>query len=74
MSTRKQAVCIGLAIAGAMMALPEVSVAQNMDPLDQRQGAYAPWSPDQMAQRRKDYGLIGPGTNKPVPPPAFPDT
>src|SRR5262245_40847829 len=25
-----------------------------------------------MAQRRKEFGLIGPGTTKPVPAPAFP--
>jgi hypothetical protein len=72
MSTRKQAFCVGLAVAGSIMALSGTSIAQNSPPLDQRQGAYAPWSPDQMAQRRKDYGLLGPGTNKPVPPPAFP--
>src|SRR5829696_9710431 len=72
MSKPKQVFCIGLAVTGSIMVLPQVSIAQNSPSLDQRKAAYAPWSPDQMAQRRKDYGLIGPGTNKPVPPPAFP--
>ena len=40
--------------------------------LDQRKALYAPWSPDQMAQRRKEQGLKGPGTTKTVPAPAFP--
>jgi hypothetical protein len=74
MSARKQALRFGMAMAvvGSGLTLPEVSIAQNSPALDQRKAAYAPWSPDQMAQRRKDYGLIGPGTTKPVPPPAFP--
>jgi hypothetical protein len=48
---------------------PAVSSGQTFD---QRKAAYAPWSPAQMAERRKEYGLIGPGTTKPVPAPAFP--
>jgi hypothetical protein len=47
-------------------------LADKSQPLAERKAMYAPWSPDQMAQRRKDLGLIGPGTTKPVPPPAFP--
>src|SRR5215475_6433798 len=65
----------GAAIAAtiaAILTLPGAALAQSNQTLDQRRALYAPWSPDQMAQRRKDYGLIGPGTTKPVPPPAFP--
>ncbi len=56
----------------ARVLLPSRAFADKSQPLDQRKAVYAPWSPDQMAQRRKDYGLIGPGTDKPFPPPAFP--
>ena len=74
MSTRKQTLRFGMAvvIAGSVLALPGGASAQNSQPVDQRKATYAPWSPDQMAQRRKEFGLIGPGTTKPVPPPAFP--
>src|SRR5262249_34963337 len=61
-----------MAAVAAILALPDTILAQNILTLDQRKALYAPWSPDQMAQRRKEFGLIGPGTNKPVPPPAFP--
>src|SRR4051794_1609625 len=59
-------------LAGVLAALPTTTHADKSQPLDQRRAIYAPWTPDQMAQRRKDYGLIGPGPSKPVPPPAFP--
>src|SRR5262244_3127459 len=59
-------------LAGMLAPLPPVAHADKSQPLDQRGAIYAPWSPDQMAQRRKEYGLIGPGPTKPVPPPAFP--
>src|SRR5262249_33793960 len=59
-------------LAGVLAPLPPVAHADKSQPLDQRRAIYAPWSPDQMAQRRKEYGLIGPGPTKPVPPPAFP--
>jgi hypothetical protein len=65
--------CSGTAVAAAlsaMLALPGVATGQQS--LEQRKALYAPWSPDQMAQRRKEFGLIGPGTTRPVPPPAFP--
>src|SRR5262244_4232801 len=61
-----------MAAVAAILALPDTILAQNILTLDQRKALYAPWSPDQMAQRRKEFGLIGPGTTKPVPPPAFP--
>jgi len=59
-------------LTGAFTALPLVAHADKGQPLDQRRAIYAPWTPDQMAQRRREYGLIGPGATKPVPPPAFP--
>ena len=52
--------------------LPQPASAQSKQTLDERKALYAPWSPDQMAQRRKEQKLVGPGTNKPVPAPAFP--
>jgi hypothetical protein len=58
------------ATLSAMLALSNAATAQQS--LEQRKALYAPWSPDQMAQRRKEFGLIGPGTTRPVPPPAFP--
>src|SRR6185295_12176170 len=58
------------AALSAMLALSSAATAQLS--LEQRKALYAPWSPDQMAQRRKEFGLIGPGTARPVPPPAFP--
>lgn len=63
------AVVAGLAVAigGAAPARADAS-----DPLDKRKALYAPWSPDQMAARRKEMGLIGPGPTKPFPQPAFP--
>src|SRR5262249_34477790 len=62
----------GLSAAGLTIALAEAAAAQTQTSLEQRRANYAPWSPDQMPQRRKEQGLIGPGTTKPVPPPAFP--
>src|SRR5262245_55836201 len=62
----------GLSAAGLTIALAETAGAQTQNSLEQRRANYAPWSPDQMPQRRKEQGLIGPGTTKPVPPPAFP--
>ena len=40
------------------------AIADKGQPLEQRKAIYAPWSPDQMAQRRKEQGLIGPGTTQ----------
>src|SRR5215211_5389896 len=61
-----------LTITVGVVALPQNTLADKGQPLAERKALYAPWSPDQMAQRRKELGLIGPGTAKPVPPPAFP--
>src|SRR3954465_11372595 len=60
-----------IAAITTILALPAPALADKSQPLDQRKSAYAPWSPEQMAQRRKDYGLVGPGTNAPVPAPSF---
>src|SRR5262245_33047095 len=59
-------------LAATIVVSPQVALADKSQPIDQRKAIYAPWSPDQMAQRRRELGLIGPGTTKPVPPPAFP--
>src|SRR5207237_988845 len=59
-------------VAGLAATLSEDASAQPGPSLEQRRTIYAPWSPDQMAQRRREQGLIGPGTTTPVPPPAFP--
>ncbi len=59
-------------VAGLAVTLSEDASAQPGPSLEQRRAIYAPWSPDQMAQRRREQGLIGPGTTTPVPPPAFP--
>jgi hypothetical protein len=48
------------------------ATAQKGQPIEQRKATYAPWSPDQMPQRRREQGLIGPGTTAPVTAPAFP--
>src|SRR5687767_11706693 len=64
----------GLITAGLNAAVPtQVAFAQAPpQTLEQRKAVYAPWSPDQMAERRKQQGLVGPGTSKPVSQPAFP--
>ncbi len=80
MSNTKRIRVPGAAIAAGFAAIltvpsamvPSAALAQSSQPIDQRKALYAPWSPDQMAQRRKEYGLIGPGTTRQVPPPAFP--
>jgi hypothetical protein len=75
MSKRAVALCTITLLAGvatAITALPQASFADKSQPLTERKALYAPWSPDQMAQRRKDLGLIGPGTTKAIPSPAFP--
>src|SRR5262245_58661301 len=69
--TRACAVLL-LGLAGLTFALVDNAAAQSQPSLEQRKANYAPWSPDQMPQRRREQGLIGPGTTRPVPPPAFP--
>ncbi|MBX9740795.1 MAG: hypothetical protein K2X62_12005, partial [Beijerinckiaceae bacterium] len=46
-------------------APPPASSQSVAAPIDARKAIYAPWSPDQMVQRRKEQGLKGPGVNKP---------
>jgi hypothetical protein len=75
MSTNRPVRAAGALIAaaiGVLIAPPDPGFADKSQPIDQRKALYAPWSPDQMAQRRKEQGLIGPGTSKPFPAPAFP--
>jgi hypothetical protein len=54
------------------LAVPAPASAQGAPTFEQRKAVYAPWSPDQMPQRRKEQGLRGPGPSTPVPTPAFP--
>ncbi len=61
-----------LVLAASSVLAPERAMAQAGASLDARKVVYAPWSPDQMAQRRKEQGLIGPGPAVPVTAPAFP--
>ncbi len=63
---------IGFALFGLCLSDTGAALAQPSAPLEQRKSVYAPWSPDQMAQRRKEQGLIGPGAQNPVTAPAFP--
>ena len=60
----------------ASMLFASVSVhSQTSAPqasIEQRKQVYTPWSPDAMAQRRKEQGLKGPGAQRPMPAPAFP--
>ena len=58
-------------ISIALLTSP-VALADKDQPIDQRRAVYAPWSPDQMPQRRREQGLVGPGPAHPFPAPAFP--
>lgn len=40
--------------------------------VDERNLVYAPWDPAGMVERRRQVGLIGPGTSKPFPAARFP--
>lgn len=70
---------MGLAVAGAVTtatliwALPAPAQEVNK-PLEARKFIHAPWDPAKLAERRKELGLIGPGTTKPYPKPRFPST
>src|SRR5689334_19193271 len=61
-----------VAAAVAVAVLPASTFGQAGAPMDKRKAVYASWSPDQMKQRRKKQGLVGPGTERPFPAPAFP--
>src|SRR4051794_2867658 len=61
-----------LLVVGAALQTIPAALADKDQPIDQRRAVYAPWSPDQMPQRRKEQGLVGPGPAHPFPAPAFP--
>lgn len=65
------AAVIGGTICG-ILSSTELAAQSAQPSLEQRKSVYAPWDPAQMAERRKAQGLIGPGTTKPMPSPAFP--
>ena len=56
----------------AICALPQAATADKSQPLAERKALYAPWNPADMPARRKEQGLIGPGTTAAFPAPAFP--
>ncbi len=59
-------------VLAALALATSPAVAQSGTPLDQRRAVYAPWSPERMGDLRREQGLVGPGSQRPVPPPAFP--
>ena len=70
-------------IAGMDLELPDPCQWPNPDeiaddppvptqPLAERANTHAIWSPADMAQRRKQMGLIGPGPSGEVPQPVYP--
>ena len=63
---------VALAVTSLLVCLAPQVLAQGNQTFEQRKTIYAPWVLDQMPQRRKEQGLIGPGTKKPFPAPAFP--
>src|SRR5687768_11197669 len=68
--TRAVGLAGAAAVAGALLSA--TATAQHGQPIEKRKAVYEPWSPEQMKQRRKELGLIGPGTERSVTPPAFP--
>ena len=50
--TRALGIATVAAVAGAL--LPASTIAQPGQPIEKRKAVYAPWSPDQMTQRRKE--------------------
>jgi hypothetical protein len=60
------------ALASGVLLSGSSAWAQSGAPLNDRKAVYAPWAPDQMAARRKQQGLVGPGATKPFPTPSFP--
>jgi hypothetical protein len=65
------ATCLGAAAADAQTASPAPAPQASPQAAD-RAHIYAPWSPDKIGERRKEFGLIGPGPKKPYPAPRFP--
>ena len=71
-SANSLALAVSILLMPLATGVPASAQAPQGQSLEARKANYAPWSPDQMAQRRKEQGLIGPGTARPVPPPSFP--
>jgi hypothetical protein len=70
MSARLAWLSATLILAG--LFAPHAVLADKSEPIAQRKTLYAPWNPADMAKRRQEQGLIGPGTTAPFPAPAFP--
>lgn len=69
---RKSSILAGAISIGLVTAAGMAAAQAPKQSLEQRKAVYAPWDPAKMTERRKEQGLKGPGTAKPVPPPAFP--
>ncbi|HET7730674.1 MAG TPA: hypothetical protein VFK48_11635 [Usitatibacter sp.] len=61
-----------LAAAAAAIVVPAGWLAAQDTKPDSRGTAFAPWDPAKMAERRKAYGLEGPGPAAKPPQPRFP--
>lgn len=68
----RQGVGIAALAASAVMLAQSPANADKSQPIAERKALYAPWNPADMPARRKEQGLVGPGTNAPYPAPAFP--
>jgi hypothetical protein len=53
-------------------ASDHLSAAQQAMTVDERNKVYAPWDPADLQKLRKEVGLIGPGSNTPLPSAKFP--
>ena len=68
---RRVFAAVSISLASAFLA-PSPTLADKSQPIAQRKALYALWNPADMPARRKEQGLIGPGTNAPFPAPSFP--
>ncbi len=56
----------------SQLAVSQDKAAPARSPIEDRKYQFAQWSPADLAKRRKEVGLIGPGSSKPYPKPTFP--
>jgi len=61
-----------LGLVGATVWPTAQAMAQQKGQGGERANVFAPWSPDQLGEVRKKFGLVGPGSTKPYPEPRFP--
>lgn len=60
------------ALAAGLTALAPSLAAQEKMSIQDRKFVYAPWTPQDIGKLRAQYGLIGPGPQRPLPRPVFP--